>query len=330
MFFYAQLLKFKFIIEQVNKMQKKFKRVIFAVTAAAVVALSASLSACTIKTKHPRAQFTIEFNDVTYKIEYTLYRNMYPATVQHFIELADAGYYNNMIIHDYKSTDWFTGAYSYDATDYAESYSDSSMSAYLEDNSKESAYYSLFAEGKFSATVYSQITFNGDKQTVEKSNALPTLIGEFTSNDHNISKGALTAKFGVLKMYYYSKGDTNQKVAIKNSFNEILEHDYKYNCATSVFGIQVSDSSSYGTSSYCVFGQLRNDDASDKLQDLKDAISDYIEDELDGTSSNFSTSASTYVDNLDSYASETGRSIQTNFTMTEKPIIVKSVKITKY
>jgi cyclophilin family peptidyl-prolyl cis-trans isomerase len=311
-------------------MHKRIKSIIFAVTACAVAALSASMSGCTIKTKHPRAQITIEFNEVTYKIEYTLYRNMYPATVQHFIELADAGYYNNMIIHDYKSNDWFTGAYSYDSTTYADSYSDSSMSAYLETNSKEQAYYNLFTEGKFSATVYSQLSYNGDKQTVDKANALPTLIGEFSANDHNIDKGALTAKFGVLKMYYYSKGDTNQKVAIKNSFNEIMEHDYKYNCATSTFGIQVGDSSSYGTTSYCVFGQLRNDSASDTLEDLKDAISDYITDNLDGTTSKFSTSVSTYVDNLDTFASETGRSIQTNFTMTTVPLIVKSVKITKY
>lgn len=319
-------------------MQKsKLKHLILAVVAALIVALSAGLSACTIKTNHPRAKITVEFNSVTYDIEYTLYRNMYPATVQHFIELADAGFYDDMIIHNYTSTDWFTGGYSYNADEnddlnYANAVSKSALEEYLEINSKEEAYYNLFNSGAITPTVYTKVSYdkNGN-QTVSAENALPALIGEFSANDHTIKKGALSAGLGVLKMYYYSKGATNQKVAVVNSFGEILTHDYSYNCATSIFAMQTASSSSYTATSYCVFGNLRNDDASKALSDLKAAISDYITDKLGGTDSGFTvTNVAAEVDNLDSFAEEGGQAIQTTFTATKLPIIIRTVKITKY
>lgn len=314
----------------------KIKHCIFAFALAAVVGMSAAVSACTIKTKHPRAVITIEFNDKTYDIEYTLYRNLYPQTVQHFIELASEGYYDGMIVHDYKSTDWFTGAYSYvgdedEVLNYSSAYTKNSMREYLETNSKETEYYDLFEKGALTPSVYKQIIYdeNGN-QTISEEDKLPTLIGEFSNNDHVIEKGALSASLGCLKMYYYDKGSTNQKVAIKNSAGQILEHDYQYNCATSVFALQVGSTSSYGIASYCVFAQLRNDDASETLDELLTAISDYITDELGGSSGKFTSSTAITVDNLDSFAKDGGQAIDTTFTVTSDPIIVKSVKITKY
>lgn len=315
-------------------MSKKIKHVIITFALAAVVAFTAALSACTIKTKHPRAAITISFNNETYKIEYTLYRNMYPQTVQHFIELADAGYYNNMIVHNYGTTDWYTGGYSYEATDenfaYTTAYEKSDMTDYLDEYSKEGQYYSLYESGKFTPSVYKQISYNSSNHEVVKSDdALPTLIGEFSANDHKIKKGALTAAYGVLKMYYYDKGTTNQKVALKNSFKQILEHDYKYNAATSIFTIQTSHSSSLNSTNYAIFARLRNDKQKDKLDDLLEAIEDY-RDGLSDTNKSFTSSVSTAVDKLDSFAVDEGRSISQTFTMTSLPIIIKSVKITKY
>ena len=311
-------------------MSKKFKRVLCSLALASVVGVSAAASACTIKTKHPRAKITIEFNDETYDIEYTLYRNMYPQTVQHFIELADEGFYNDMIIHNYTSTDWFTGGYAYNDADdagYSAAYTASSLGEYLEVTNKESSYYDLAPS--LSASVYKQLSYDGNRETVSKEDVLPTLIGEFSQNDHRIDKGALTADFGTLKMFYYNKGDTNQKVAIKNSSGQILEHDYSYNCATSLFAIQTGSSSSYTESKYCVFARLRNDKARNRLNSLLDAIEDYRSD-LDSTNTNFTRSVSTEVDNLDSFAKEGGQSISQTFTMTQSPIVIKSVKITKY
>ena len=230
-------------------MSKKIKCGILAFSLAAVVASTAAMSACTIKTKHPRAEITVNFNNVDYQIEYTLYRNMYPQTVQHFIELADSEFYNNMIIHDYRASDWFTGSYKYDASSgegYISSATNNALGEYLENNSKEADYYALAGNGTLTPTVFKQVTYDkNNKPQVVAADALPTLIGEFSQNDHNIDKGALTARTGSLKMFYYSKGESNQKAAIKNSFGQIMEHDYAYNCATSVFSMQVSSGSSF-------------------------------------------------------------------------------------
>ena len=315
-------------------MSKKIKRVIITFILATVVAFSAALSACTIKTKHPRAEITIEFNDETYKIEYTLYRNMYPKTVQHFIELADAGYYNNMIVHNYTGTEWYTGGYSYEADDehyaYTTAYTNGDMTDYLNEYSKEQGYYDLAANGTLTPTVYKQIAYdNSGNEIVKSEDALPALIGEFTANDHIIKNGALTADYGVLKMYYYDKGETYQKVAIKNSFDQLLEHDYKYNAATSIFTIQASENSGHGANNYAIFAKLRNDKQADKLDALIEAIADY----QDGTTTangNFTTSVNTTVDRLDNFAEDGGRNISQNFNMTALPIIIRTVKITKY
>ncbi|MDE5721181.1 MAG: peptidylprolyl isomerase [Clostridia bacterium] len=313
-------------------MSKKIKRVLISFALAAVVTVSAAASACTIKTKHPRAKITIEFNEETYEIEYTLYRNMYPQTVQHFIELADNGFYDNMIIHNYSSTDWYTGGYSYsDSGDmnYSAAYDSNAMREYLETFCKEEAYYDL--AGNLSASVYKQLRYDGDKEIVSDEDVLPTLIGEFANNDHRIEKGALTADYGTLKMYYYDKGaDNHQKVAIVNSSDQILEHDYRYNCATSIFAIQTSESSSISESNYCVFARLRNDKAKNTLNSLADAVTDYISDNYTNTSRNFTTSVTTQVDNLDSFAGDGGQAMDATFSVTAKPIIIKSVKITKY
>ncbi len=312
-------------------MSRKIKYAVLTFALAAVVAVSAAMSACTISTKHPRAKINVSFNDVTYSIEYTLYRNMYPQTVKHFIELADEGFYNDMIIHNYNaSTDWFTGGYGYNTGDlsYETAYSNGTLAEYLETNSKEGQYYKLFNDGKLTPSVYKRLSYGADgKESVDEADALPTLIGEFPQNDHVIKNGALSASLGCLKMFYYDKGETNQKVAIENSFGQLMEHDYQYNCATSVFAMQMGGSSSYNASKYCVFGQLRNDGARDVFDELLEAISDYT---ASVTSTKFTTSIKTNVDNLDTFAEDGGKDIEVSFTLTAKPLIIKSVEITKY
>lgn len=316
-------------------MSKKIKNLCLSLAMVAVVGVSAAASACTIKSDHPEAKITISFNEKTYTIEYTLYRNMYPQTVQHFIELADEGFYDNIIIHDYKSSDWVTGAYSYDSGDttgYKAMYTNA-MSEYLETHCKEKAYYDLMTagieSGKFSASVYSREVYD-DKGNpiVAKADALPTLIGEFSDNGHKIegNKG-LTSSYGTLKMVYYKK-DGNQIVTLNNSFNQILYGNYSNNCATSLFSMQVGSSSLYDASKYCVFGQFKNDKSKSALEDLTDDINDYS-DSL-GSSSTLTKTVSTHVDKEDKFADEGGKEIDTSFTMISMPIIITKVEITKY
>lgn len=308
-------------------MNKKIKCAFIAAALASVVTFSAMSSACTIKTDHPQAKITVSFNNVTYNIEYKLYRNMYPQTVQHFIELADEGFYDNMIVHDYKSgNDWFTGAYSYTDED-ASLYTSSNFSEYLENHYKEEEYYKLFNDGKLSSSVYSKLSYDkNNNKKVEEENALPTLIGEFSNNHHKIENNALSAKLGCLKMFYYDKGTSNQQVTVNNWAGQILTADYKYNCATSVFSMQVGGSTSYASSNYCVFAELKDGGAEDELDKLVDAIDEYVS-EI-GSSKFVKTGIKTRVDTLDEFAAD--GDIEVSFTMTSLPIIIKSVKITKY
>ena len=135
---------------------KRLKHALIGVAVAATVSVSAMLSGCTIETSHPRARITVEFNNTEYVMEYTLYRNMYPQTVRHFIELAEAGFYDNTIIHDYTTNDLYGGGFAYNSDAYSEAISDGSMDDYLDNPSYylEDNYNQLFEGGKLTPSVY--------------------------------------------------------------------------------------------------------------------------------------------------------------------------------
>lgn len=312
-------------------MFNKIKKLCLSLAMVSVVGVSAAASACTIQSAHPAVRITIEFNSEIYEIEYTLYRNMYPQTVKHFIELTEAHFYDNVIIHEYKSSDWVTGAYSYDKEAYKSMYT-SAMSEYLERYCKESDYNVLASEGikngTFSPSVYKDEIFDDGKISVSSDSALNTLIGEFSDNGHRIEddKG-LRAGYGTLKMVYYAKKG-NKLVSVKDSFDAIRYGNYGNNCATSLFSMQVSNSTLYDANKYCVFGQFRNEKAKSALEDLTDAISDYS-DKL-GSSSSLTKSVSTQVDKEDSFASEEDRGIDTSFTMISMPIVITKIEVIKY
>lgn len=317
-------------------MSKKLKLSILTLALTAVVGASAAASACTVKSSHPRAKITVSFDSREYVLDYTLYRNMYPQTVQHFIELADNGFYDNMIVHNYNSSsDWFTGAYAYDEEAYRAAYKNGSGALgdyldgdYLEEGEKtmEERYYELASDKKLTPTVFKKEILVDGKSQVDVNDALPTLIGEFSENNHKIENSALSAVTGCLKMFYYDKSDDKQKVAMVNGFDQILTGDYNKNCATSIFSMQVGSSTSYSASKYCVFGKLTGDGDRDKLDELLEDIAEYIDD--NGLTGKFTTSVSTTVDKLDKFSKLDG--IETRFAMTSAPIVIKSVTISKY
>ena len=57
-------------------MSKKIKKLCLSFALAAIVGVSAGAAGCTMQSDHPNAKITISFNNKTYVIEYTLYRNM--------------------------------------------------------------------------------------------------------------------------------------------------------------------------------------------------------------------------------------------------------------
>ena len=312
---------------------KRLKRAIFGVAVAAAIGASAALAGCTLETNHPRAQITLEFNGTEYVIEYTLYRNMYPQTVRHFIELAESGFYDNTIIHNYATNDWYGGGYAYEEAAYAEASENGAFDDYLNDPSyyKEDDYLSLFNSGALTPSVYTAYSsYDEDgNMIVSEEDAYHTLIGEFSNNDHIIDNGQRGAEYGSLKMYYTPKviGDiAKAQVYIKTAGGQILVHDYEYNCATSLFAIQVGTSSSLSTSSYATFGYLSSDADSDTLDSLKDAIEDYIDDEYN-EDSDFTTSTSAEVDRIEDIAEQ---ATAVEYSVPNAAIVVKSVVITKY
>lgn len=299
------------------------KKSIAAIISAAAITVSAfcagAFSGCTVKTDHPAAQITIEFAEKTYTLNYTLYRNMYPGTVQHFIELADNGFYNDIVIHDYKSGgDWFTGGYSYNATNYA---------AWAGDDGRMSEYFSMFSlENKYNDLAKSTLTptVYADRDARQPLN---TLIGEFSENQHKIENGALRAEYGCLKMFYYEK-NTTKKVYAMHHDNQLAFADYKYNCATSLFTLQTGSSSSYGVDKYCVFATV--DDA-DAFRQLVDDVKNYFEEKGGSGASDYSVNANVLVDKTENYSDkENDANIEMTFKATNWPIVIKSVKITKY
>ncbi len=321
---------------------KIFKKIALCFASALIVCSVGAVSACKPETDHPEVRITYQFNGETYDVDYKLYRNMYPHTVRHFIELSDEGFYDNVIIHDYQSNDWFTGGYSYDANGYAAKIdNDSQMKEYFDlpeideatqENlggySKEDAYVQL--AGKLSASVYSNHMYDENgKEYVNGADVLPTVMGEFYNNiNQTIEKGALTADYGCLKMYRYEKKST-QHVYVTPTSDQIILADYKNNCATSIFALQTNPSTSYSEKNYAVFAQLKEVDAFDKFVD---AVKAYIDDNHSGNSSDFCiTVDEVKVDNNEAFSNKTeDKGTTVTFKVPKQPIVIKSVKVTKY
>ncbi|MBO5327797.1 MAG: peptidylprolyl isomerase [Clostridia bacterium] len=310
---------------------KKLTRVACVTAIAGIAVFTGAFSGCTIETKHPHVEITIEFNEVEYDLEFQLYRNMYPQTVKHFIELANAKFYDNTIIHNYNSRDWYGGGYSFvDEETYKSAYDTAGgLEDYLIENSKEQTYYEdLFQKGLLTPSVYKTFTENYKGDT-----PLSTLIGEFSANDHEIQKGALTSQLGALRMYYHSgktyDGEkTSEKVWVETTRDdEAFERDYGYNSATSMFAVQVGTSSDLTTSKYCIFGHLNSDADLEKLEELKDAIADYIADAFADDSSDFVQTVEVAVDHYEEIAD---KGTDVSYSVTAKPLIVKTVKVLKY
>ncbi len=334
-----------------------------AATLVAAVALTVSATAtagCTVSTAHPSARITFEFNSEEYSVDYTLYRNMYPQTVQHFIELADSGFYNGTIIHDYSTNDWVGGGYEY-SDDYSERITNSdTLAEYFEQYSKAEKYEELFTSGELTPSVYYNPEYKTDSKgnvvwadkdgntvaagtegaapvmQVNKERALSTVMGEFKNNIQQvINNGALTADLGSLKMmrYYEKEGEetSSPKVYVTPTSDQIIAANFENNCATSMFSIQTGSSTSYSASNYTVFAQLANGDAETEFENLKKAITDYFENTYGSASSDYRVSANVGI-KIEEPSGQTlkERTIAQTFYAPKTAIKIKSVTITKY
>ena len=93
-------------------MKKKFLYRVAAIgTSALVLAGSVAMLAGCTTSNYPEVTITYSFNGEDYAVHYVLSRVDAPKTVQHFIELADAGFYDGLVVHDYQNYTMKAGGY---------------------------------------------------------------------------------------------------------------------------------------------------------------------------------------------------------------------------
>ena len=126
-------------------------------------------------------------------------------------------------------------------------------------------------------------------------------------------------------MFYYEKQSTGKVHVTPTSDQVIWNADYKTNCATSIFSLQVGTSSSYSAADYCVFGKMESTAA---LTELINAIEDYY----DASSASSHTAEDVTVDKLvEIFSAETeDKGTEYDFTLPDLPIIIKTITVTKY
>lgn len=290
------------------------KKILSCVLAAcSVVACAGTLTAC--ETNRPEVEMKIVFNGETYTLDYTLYRQIAPNTVEHFLWLANGHFYDNTVIHNYSpsTSRLYGGLYGYLAEEDRETESvyydvDTSYKAFCE-KYKDSFPASVFTDSQGKTPTY-------------------TLYGEFSGNKFGVENGSLLKEtFGSLTMYYNTK-TTDDVVYIKrvDSKNSYSSRSYNENSATTMFYISTT-ASSKTNSNYCTFATL-SDDSVSVLKDLQSAISDYITDKYNSDSEDFVTNSTMYIDKEDTYVGDQDKTAV--FAIPNEPIIIKSVKVKKY
>ena len=93
-------------------MKKKLLNRAAAIGVSALLAAgtAAMFTGCTTS-NDPEVTITYSFNGEDYAVHYVLSRVDAPKTVQHFIELADAGFYDGLVVHDYQNYTMKAGGY---------------------------------------------------------------------------------------------------------------------------------------------------------------------------------------------------------------------------
>ncbi|MDE6676948.1 MAG: peptidylprolyl isomerase [Clostridia bacterium] len=303
-------------------MKKKLIRRIATLATTAVLCVGACAMFAGCSSNHPEVTITYTFGaeETEYKVTYTLSRVDAPNTVKHFLELADAGFYDGLCIHDYDSDHLYSGGYRFGENDALEAVD---YFTWVKDYEKNENY-------KFTQSVW----MNDEAQT-----PLYTVYGECIEGNGNTPENGRENRHskGALVMYYTDKSNFNERVqTIRNDGgeNDTTKY-YKYNSATSLFYTYLGSSSSSLDKQYCVFGKVKD---YDELQALLDAIEDYKtaqipEDETE-EDTDYSFTEEIAIENVNEYEPfddlKYGDVTATYNTPVEMPIIIKSVKVNKY
>lgn len=283
----------------------------FICTAAVSVGAIAAFAGCS--TKHPEITVTYEFDGKKYSVDYVLSRNDAPKTVQHFIELAQAGFYDGTIIHDYQSNFLYGGGYKL-----------------VEGELTEIDYLTEVKKLEEAGNSFTQTVWTLDDTP------LYTVYGEFNANG---TRNQYTAenrhKAGALVMYYTDKGNFNGDVKVLradggkgNDGNAYQESKYKWNSATSLFYTYTGSGSTTLDDNYSVFGMAKDYDGQLENGLLK-AINDYKENLAEGVE--FTTEIDWRLNRYEPFEELNKGDIKPTFNVPlEKQIVITSVKVNKY
>ena len=287
-----------------------------ALVIASVVACAGTFTAC--ETSHPEVKMELQFNNKTYTLEYKLYRNIAPSTTNHFIWLVENGYYNNLCVHNYDSTNqrMYTGGYSV------------ATSEEDEDGLTYKPYYTTVKEYAAKSTFPATVWLNDNK-----TNPTYTVYGEFEDNGFKVENGDVDQTFGSLTMYY-NKKDTSEMVYTpylkKDKEGQTALRKYSGNSATSLFYISLYETSIDNTA-YCTFATL-DEDSVEVLQGFKSDLAAYIsanyEAAENGEKESFTEEHKVSVDSDDKFVGE--KDTKLNFNVPKSAIIIKSITVTKY
>lgn len=303
----------------IGKASKLFSVIIAAVLLAGCVFMFA---AC--ESRHPEITFTISFNDETYTIEYKLDRSVAPQTVAHYIELIDLDYFDNTVIHDYQDDRMIGGGYTYMVDDQID------MNLPVMDLTPLD-YEGITTDGNGNVTLQN-ISLWRDAECTQPLNRL---FGEISSgNGVSMGNGSfLSNSFGALGTYTYAykvTGEEGMKDFVYITPSESGESNarqYYRNSVQGMFYIYTSTSSS-SDGNFCVFGELKNEDSETALQDLRDAISTYQEDNDLDSFTEVKTDSVVY-DNMVGNGSYTLDG-DDRFDVPQCRIIIEKVEVTKY
>lgn len=283
------------------------------VIAAALLVLAMSFAFVGCETKHPEISVKISFNEKTYELEYKLYRNMYPQTVAHYLELIDMKYFDGTVIHDYRSDRMVGGGYYYDGEDVVDDLVEKDYDAATKDENGN--------------VTLKNVSVWAD---AEKTTAYNTLYGEFQKNAFEIKNNGLTNTLGAIGTYYYTPVNTSQKVYIQRNENKEMDtRPYCYNATTSMFYLYTGSS---GTdTAYCTFGVLNGKKYEERFQELLDAIEAYTLDVLNGGDEEgtevFTTEEQMTIE--DEYWAESSYE-DVSFSIPRAKIVIEQVKVLKY
>ncbi len=300
-------------------MKKKLFRRIAALTSTVIVGAAALAMFAGCTTKHPQITITYEFNGKTYEVDYTLSRNDAPKTVQHFIELADAGFYDGLVVHDFSSSKICSGGYTLaEGGDVGDNYGLTEINYFERVKQLEQEKDITFTQSVWYDEARTQPTY--------------TVYGEFVGNgaytqyqrENSYTKGALV-------MDYTQKGGNNPVWVERadggkgNDGEAYQQAKYTLNSATSLFYTFTGESgTSSVASNYCVFGMAKD---YSQIQELLDAITEYEDTLQEGS---FTETVEDYLLNQYDTHFELG-DYTTDFSLAvDKPIKIKSVEVTKY